>query len=75
MGTYCAMACNAYIDCFKAHPGCAKASDPYCIVRSGGAANVCTSQWESAGGQQTGPGASGSPSFVAAAYVTCACGG
>jgi hypothetical protein len=72
-GTYCATACTAYITCFQDNPSCSKAGDPLCVVRTGGAANVCTMEWESAGGPQTGIGTTGSPSAIAANYVACAC--
>lgn len=54
------------------NPGCSKPSDPLCIVRDNGTANVCTAKWDSAGGQQTGPTPTG-PSQAAARYIACAC--
>lgn len=71
-GGYCSKACTDFVTCFQMNPGCSKAGDLLCVMRNNGAANVCTTKWESAGGQQTGPATTG-PSQAAARYVACAC--
>lgn len=71
-GGYCSKACTEMVTCFQMNPGCSKAGDPLCVMRNNGAANVCTTKWESAGGQQTGPATTG-PSQAAARYISCAC--
>ncbi|HET9932614.1 MAG TPA: hypothetical protein VFQ35_18050 [Polyangiaceae bacterium] len=71
-GGYCSKACTDMVTCFQMNPGCSKSGDPLCVMRNNGAANVCTTKWESAGGQQTGPAATG-PSQAAARYISCAC--
>ena len=43
------------------------------MARNNGSPNVCTTVWESAGGNGAQPGATG-PSQVAAQYVACSCG-
>lgn len=72
MGTYCATACQAIIDCIDDNPMCGTAVDPMCVRRNGGMPAKCTSVWESGSGTSTPVGA---PAKTAITFFNCACGG
>jgi len=70
MGTYCATACQAVIDCLELQPSCPTLES--CVERSAsGTAAACTQQWEMAGGAST---MKGSPAAVISDFFDCACG-
>lgn len=67
-GGDCVNRCGPLVACLQEHPNCGTDADPMCVKRDEGASNVCTTEWETAGGgMQT-------PSELAVAFFECACG-
>jgi hypothetical protein len=53
-GNYCRNACNGVLECVKSKSDCVTATDLVCAARDGsGRPDVCTTQWETAGGATT----------------------